>query len=64
MSLSVCLQHQKGFGWHDGGGGAFGQHRGGGDGGCESHSVPGGEAYVGWPAEDHPPKPQEHRRGH
>lgn len=64
ISLSVYPQRQTGTGRHDGGGRAHGQHRGGGDGGCESHPVPGGEAYMGWPAEDHPQQPQEHRRGY
>ena len=61
---SVCPQRHRDTGRHDGGGRALGQHGGGGDGGRESHPVPGGEAYMGRPAEDHPQQPQAHRRSH
>lgn len=64
IRVSVPQRPQRVSGRHDGGGRALRQHRGGGDGGREFHPVPGGEAFMGWSAEDHPQQPQEHRRGH
>lgn len=62
--INVCRQCESSTGRHDRGGRALRQHRGGGDGGREFHPVPGGETYVGRPAEDHPQQPQKHRRGY